>query len=275
MAWPTSNAWNQHLEEMNRRQLSCQYTVTLVRIETPLKPGAKHIEHVHPYWQMELVEKKGFSVLLNTGRLIPDDGDILLIPPQNRHNLDHPDGRQSWSIKFVAVEMEEKYPAAILEKSREAKIIFSALLKAVKLEKSSPSPASQILVEHLVGTALDLHFRKYGWEEKENTRIRKIRHRIEELLVNGKPVLVKQLALENRCSTVYLNSIFRKNLGVPLKVYIDQYRFEIARRLLLESDLNITEIATEMGFADVFRFSRFFKRMCGDSPRNFRHTSLH
>ncbi|OGV55942.1 MAG: hypothetical protein A2017_07690 [Lentisphaerae bacterium GWF2_44_16] len=270
MAWPTHNAWDQHLEEMNCRHLSCQYTVNLVRIEGPFPHGARHTEHVHPYWQMELVEKKGFSVLLNTGRLIPDDGDMLFIPPRNWHYMDHPHGRLSWSIKFVVAEMEEKYPAGILAKTKETGILFKALLEAVKLEKSSPSHTSQLLVEHLLATLLDLHFRKHGWEEKEDIRIRKVRRRIEELIVAGKPVMVKKLAEENSYSTVYINRIFKKYLGVPLKVYIDQYRFETARRLLMESEMNMTEIAAEMGFDDVFRFSRFFKRMSGEAPRNFK-----
>jgi AraC family transcriptional activator of pobA len=270
MAWPTKNAWNQHLEETNRRPLSRQYSISLVMVEAPYPPGLLHTEHVHPYWQMQLVEKKGFSVLLNTGRLTPEDGDILLIPPQNWHYIDYPNGMQAWSIKFVVAEMEEKYPGGILSKSRESEILHKALLEAVSHESTWQSPQGQILVEHLLGIALDLHFREHGWDETEDIRIKKIRQRIEELLVDGKTVAVNKLAKENDCSTVYLNRIFKKHLGIPLKVYIDQCRFEMARHLLAESKLNITEIGSEMGFDDVFRFSRFFKRMSGKSPRQFR-----
>ncbi len=43
-----------------------------------------------------------------------------------------------------------------------------------------------------------------------------------------------------------------------------------AKHLLLTSKMNITEIATDLGFEDVAYFSRFFKRLVNHSPEKFR-----
>lgn len=47
-----------------------------------------------------------------------------------------------------------------------------------------------------------------------------------------------------------------------------------AKRLLIYTNLNISEIAHEMNFPDQSYFSRFFKRESGLSPQQFRNTSL-
>ena len=55
----------------------------------------------------------------------------------------------------------------------------------------------------------------------------------------------------------------------PIK-YINHLRLEKAKRLLLESNFSILEIASATGFEDPFYFSRVFKKQYGTSPRAFR-----
>jgi AraC-like DNA-binding protein len=45
-----------------------------------------------------------------------------------------------------------------------------------------------------------------------------------------------------------------------------------ARRLLRYSNISIKEIAYEIGYEDIQSFSRFFKRMEGVSPSEFKKT---
>ena len=55
----------------------------------------------------------------------------------------------------------------------------------------------------------------------------------------------------------------------PIK-YINHLRLEKAKKMLLESNFTISEIATATGFEDQFYFSRIFKKHYGSSPRDFR-----
>lgn len=55
----------------------------------------------------------------------------------------------------------------------------------------------------------------------------------------------------------------------PISFAID-VKMEQAKELLLGTDLNITEIAEACGFADLFYFSRMFKKRVGSSPRAYR-----
>lgn len=43
-----------------------------------------------------------------------------------------------------------------------------------------------------------------------------------------------------------------------------------AAELLMSQDSNVGDVASEVGYSNVFHFSRLFKKRFGDSPRNFR-----
>jgi AraC family transcriptional regulator, transcriptional activator of pobA len=68
-------------------------------------------------------------------------------------------------------------------------------------------------------------------------------------------------ALSNLFSTVHAVS--------PLQVIQDRIVLE-ARRMLIYSDKNFSEIAYELGFDEPTHFSRFFKKMLGKSPSEFK-----
>lgn len=63
---------------------------------------------------------------------------------------------------------------------------------------------------------------------------------------------------------------FRKAIGKGVDEIIRKVRIERSMEMLERSDLPIGEIAERCGFADIFYFSKFFKRATGQSPREFR-----
>jgi transcriptional regulator GlxA family with amidase domain len=52
--------------------------------------------------------------------------------------------------------------------------------------------------------------------------------------------------------------------------YLRTVRMQSAQRLLSETALNLEQVATEVGYQDAFSFSKVFKRVTGESPRDFR-----
>ena len=65
--------------------------------------------------------------------------------------------------------------------------------------------------------------------------------------------------------------MIKNRFGIPLKAYIDNELAERARRYLDYSERNISEVASQLGFPDIYSFSRFFSRMNkGLSPTAFR-----
>jgi len=79
-----------------------------------------------------------------------------------------------------------------------------------------------------------------------------------------------ELAASCALSKSYLCKGFRRHFGTSPVALAIRVRLEHARELLRNVDLNVTEVARECGFADVFYFSRVFKKHTGLSPRAFR-----
>ena len=64
---------------------------------------------------------------------------------------------------------------------------------------------------------------------------------------------------------------FNKVYGATPYKYLNQQRFDAAKTLLRGSQLSVQDIAKQLGFADQYYFSSFFKKKCGKSPKEYRN----
>lgn len=71
-------------------------------------------------------------------------------------------------------------------------------------------------------------------------------------------------------STVYLSRVVRQVSGRTVAGYVNQFLTMEASFLLCTSTLSITQIADRLHFSDTPSFSKFFSRMKGQSPREYR-----
>ncbi len=67
----------------------------------------------------------------------------------------------------------------------------------------------------------------------------------------------------------YYRTIFQSVFGVPPTKYIQQYRVEKAKSLLVNSTGSVEEIATAVGFANASYFCKVFKSTTGLTPSEF------
>lgn len=81
---------------------------------------------------------------------------------------------------------------------------------------------------------------------------------------------IKKLSDKLNISQQYLSHVFRKEMGISPRKYINSYRIKKAKDLLADSDLNISEVAFQLGFTNQYYFSRIFKQIEGISPSVYR-----
>lgn len=72
------------------------------------------------------------------------------------------------------------------------------------------------------------------------------------------------------CSRAHVYRRFKQHTGRSPQQFVIDTRMQAAHFLLLDSNLNISEIALRLGYADVYFFSRQFKQHHGVSPIAFR-----
>jgi YesN/AraC family two-component response regulator len=87
----------------------------------------------------------------------------------------------------------------------------------------------------------------------------------------AEPISRQDLARHVAMDDDYLTFCFRKEVGLTPVAYLNRCRVKQAKRLLVETERSITEIAMDVGFSDSGYFSRIFRREVGQSPEAYRH----
>ena len=82
------------------------------------------------------------------------------------------------------------------------------------------------------------------------------------------------LACEVGVSRYWLSHRFSRNVGMSLRQYLLTVRLERAKQLLAEGRMSITVVAQDVGFGDLPRFDKLFRRYTGLTPSAFRVRSL-
>lgn len=81
---------------------------------------------------------------------------------------------------------------------------------------------------------------------------------------------IEELAAQLELSSAHLNSICRQQAGTSALALLHQRLLLEARRELTYTNLTIAQVSDGLGFSDPAYFTRFFKRLTGVSPSNFR-----
>lgn len=90
----------------------------------------------------------------------------------------------------------------------------------------------------------------------------------------GEEMTIEHLAEISFLSVSALERRFKKHLNKTPKQFINQVRLENARKLIMETDMPIINIAVECGFNDHSYFSKQFKTLFAIQPTKLRNESL-
>ncbi len=81
---------------------------------------------------------------------------------------------------------------------------------------------------------------------------------------------IKDICAEIGCSKSTLITTFKDSYGITVNKYINDLRLNDAKKMLLENDKSISEIALASGFADQSYFSKVFSAKYGVPPSEFK-----
>jgi AraC-like DNA-binding protein/ligand-binding sensor protein len=94
----------------------------------------------------------------------------------------------------------------------------------------------------------------------------------ERLIVENfsRKISLQEIADASGLSAPYFSTIFKEEMGENLSKYINRLRVEKSCRMLLDTKLSLSEIASACGFEDQSWFSKIFKTHTGTSPGKYR-----
>lgn len=136
----------------------------------------------------------------------------------------------------------------------------------MRMERCSTMPELEHSLEKLF-TQLDTHFNTAPSDYTGTTG--KVIHLI------SKKYMEPDLSVEMICdclgkSRSYLSRMFKENTGMNLLDYLHTTRLTEAKKLLNETDLGISEIASKVGYYSGWTLARVFKRYEGITPTAYR-----
>ncbi|MFP5287568.1 MAG: helix-turn-helix domain-containing protein [Thermoanaerobaculia bacterium] len=104
-------------------------------------------------------------------------------------------------------------------------------------------------------------------------------HRAVERVVDAMRIRLEEtLSLEEMAeiaimSPFHFNRVFRRLTGVPPCQFLSALRLEKAKRLLLTTDISVTDICFQVGYNSLGTFTRRFTELVGLSPQRLRALS--
>ncbi|NOU65740.1 helix-turn-helix domain-containing protein [Paenibacillus sp. LMG 31461] len=84
------------------------------------------------------------------------------------------------------------------------------------------------------------------------------------------PLHIEDLVTRFPVSRSQLFTLFKETTGTTIKQFLIEYRLNKAKRLLMESDLAISEVSAAVGFGDMSHFFHVFKKETGLTPKQYR-----
>lgn len=86
----------------------------------------------------------------------------------------------------------------------------------------------------------------------------------------GEKVTLADMAASARLSRMHFAALFLRATGMRPHQYLLRRRIEVAKQLLLETDLPIIQVALQVGFQTQAHFTTVFKKLTGGTPAKWR-----
>ncbi len=237
-------------------------------------------EHCHPYWQMEVL-------IYGLLRIGPVKGlrefhapAIVVISPETPHTVQKKSGEgEALSIKLQVDDHRLDHIGIFSVPDDDFCLwLQKTVAEMIANEKQNPEQLIRNLhvLEHLASAFFE-HLAECVSENKPKepqlfTRLREI------VLTMGRAANIDSAAEQLKCTPAHLKYIFRctseqfpeLHAGSSVKNFMDLICAEMIERYLKYSKLPVGKIAEASGFPDIYKFSRFYRRMRSRSPSEFR-----
>lgn len=146
---------------------------------------------------------------------------------------------------------------------------------ALKSELESSGIGSRLYVDSLTAALMAHLLRHYSAQKflpfnpggLSKKQLQKIRDYIHQHI--DQDLTLSELATIVQMSPSYFSTLFKQATGLAPHQYVIQCRIDRAKRLLLQGEQSIAEIAHTLGFSHQSHLSRHFKRLVGVTPKAF------
>lgn len=240
--------------------------------------GRQRDEPIRQAVVMICASGRGWCEMGQARHLVAQD-QVVILPPGRPHSYGA-NPEQPWTLWWLHVEgallpafldsvrMTEDAPVRTLAEPARALALVAEVLTAMERDETQVSLlAASGAAWHLL-TLLASDQAEAGPGAQQADAIDSAAEFLREHVADR--VSVSDLAARARLSPSHFATLFTRRTGIPVLQYQTQLRMARARVLLDTTDLAVGHVASEVGYADSFYFSRQFKQAHGLTPRDYR-----
>lgn len=248
----------------------------------------------HDFWEMVYIDKGKVEISTDNGIFILGQEEIFFHKPNEFHSIKAYDS----SPNFFVVSFECNSPQMAnfenyhTKLSKTLKPIISSIITEsnhtyaipkndINLKKLKIRDSSEIGGEQLVKIYLEQLFIIMLRDIlKKETRVFPSKELLENHLVSliknyinlnlKNPFTLKDVCRNLNYGKSYLCKVFHTYTGYSIMNYVTEEKIKLAKQLIRENNLNITEISNELSFDNPQYFSRVFKRVTSLTPTEFK-----
>lgn len=180
------------------------------------------------------------------------------------------------SVDLMVETMSASEPVAArlsLTELEHARFLFSSLAKEVQREGTGYQSMVRL---KLLEVLLLLSRGRCGGEGADSRS--PVRFHPEEAMQHirercADPLTLSEIASRYGLNPSYFSRLFHRRAGMPLVEFINRARIQKSCQLLKRSEASVVEIALAVGYNNLSHFNRYFRRIMGVSPREYRTNS--
>ena len=253
--------------------------------------GARHFNmsylEIHSFYELYYLVSGERKYFIEDTIYKVEEGDVVFVPPNIIHrSLGEGDGRYSRVLVDIPTnvfesemlsEFESAFNGYILKIPPKRRKFFEQILEKMEYEYNRNDSYSKYLINNAVNELLVFLLRVNKGTEFQPSGIesdRLISRAAQYIRQNFElPLTLDDVADEINMSRTYFSKLFKKKTGFGFSDYLAGVRITEAARLLTETDLDITSVATQCGYSDSSYFAAVFKKIKGVTPVKYRKSS--
>src|SRR4051794_34584402 len=268
------------------------YEIIEMNKELPMHIFLNSVDYVTNHWhdsiEVIFVLKGKVNVSVNDKRFELNEKDLFLINANDIHAIQHQEENLLLTIQLPIPELKENikdvdsyvfscksflYDENHQSEFNELRSLLAQMMWVINKE----GEGYELQIKSLYFQLIYLLIKNFKEEIEKENKLSSQKH-IERLLRitsyvkdNFKQqITLNELSQIEFLSVHYLSKFIQKHLGMPFSKYIDSIRLDHAVKDIVFTDIPLTQIALDNGFASVKAFNRAFKEFYQQTPSEYR-----
>ena len=242
----------------------------------------------HNYFELTYVDRGRLCTEVEGQHYELTEKELIIYGPGQFHSQSIPEGCSCsyvtiiFDMETIVYDVESTHYELLLNKVFEYDKKIYTLLKTFVSESTSQIPyMNSLMLCLLQETIIRLLQSEFIGKKSERPVTGARQHYQDELLEKilayieetiYEPLTIAEICQKFSMSRSSLQILFKENLDMPPKKYINELKLEKSRQMICENKYTISEIALMLGFNSIHYFSRAFTQKYHMAPSEYSKT---